>query len=66
MHYRQTIFKKKEYDNREIEDEKDVEYKMMMNFYFYYRNNINKIILCAIIKALIVKHSSRKLRSVKI
>ena len=32
---------------------------MMMNF--YYRNHINKIILCAI-KALIVKQSSRKLR----
>lgn len=33
---------------------------MMMNF--YYRNHNNKIILCAIIKALIVKQSSRKLR----
>jgi hypothetical protein len=33
---------------------------MMMNFYS--RNHINKIILCAIIKALIVKQSSRKLR----
>ena len=63
MHHRQTTFKKKRIGQQRDRGQEGCTIQMMMNF--YYRNHIIKIILCAIIKALIVKQSSRKLRKCK-
>lgn len=60
MHHRQTTFKKKRIGQPRDRGQEGCTIQMMMNF--YYRNHIIKIILCAMIKALIVKQSSRKLR----